>query len=179
MTIHEKIQLLRKKNGWTQEQLADKLDISRQALSKWELGLAVPDTVNVLKISRLFSVSTDYLLDDTHNAPEEFDYKSRAEKILESANLTNRAKRLINEKGYRAGYILAGGSFLGLLVVSFICYAYLSVLMNTASLAEFPPQAFILPIIAAAVGTFLIIRIIFFLLLSCKLKKIAKRSTNR
>ena len=178
MTIHEKIQLLRKKNGWTQEELADKLDISRQALSKWELGTAIPDTVNVLKISKLFSVPTDYLLDDTYNTPEEFEYKSGTEKILESANLTNRAKQLINERGYMAGYILAGGSFIGLMVVSFICYAYLSVLMNIAPLAEFPPQAFILPIIAAIVGVFIITKIIFFLLLSRKLKRLAKRPTN-
>lgn len=178
MTIHEKIQFLRKKNGWTQEELADQLDISRQALSKWELGTAIPDTVNVLKISKLFSVSTDYLLDDTYSTPEEFEQNSRTEKILENANLTNHAKRLINEKGYVAGYLLAGGSFLGLVVVSFICYAYLSVLMNIAPLSEFPPQAFIIPIIAATVGIFIVAKIIFYLLLSHKLKRIAKQSPN-
>lgn len=68
MTFGEKLQVLRKKQGWTQEELAAKIAVSRQALSKWELGAAIPDTENVLQISKLFGVSTDYLLNDEYDS---------------------------------------------------------------------------------------------------------------
>ena len=64
MTFGEKLQYLRKEQNWTQEQLADQIGISRQSLSKWELGAATPDTEHVVRLSRLFSVSTDTLLLD-------------------------------------------------------------------------------------------------------------------
>lgn len=59
MTFGEKLQLLRKGRGWSQERLAEEIPISRQAVSKWESGAAMPDTENVLRISQLFGVSTD------------------------------------------------------------------------------------------------------------------------
>jgi len=62
MTFGEKLYQLRTGRGFSQEQLAQKLGVSRQAISRWELGEVVPDTANVLAVSRLFSVSTDYLL---------------------------------------------------------------------------------------------------------------------
>ena len=64
MTFGEKLQYLRKEQNWTQEQLADQIGISRQSLSKWELGAATPDTEHVVRLSRLFGVSTDTLLLD-------------------------------------------------------------------------------------------------------------------
>lgn len=64
MTFGEKLQQLRKQNGLSQEQLASNLKVSRQAVSKWELDSSLPDTANVIQISKLFSVSTDYLLKD-------------------------------------------------------------------------------------------------------------------
>ena len=62
MTIGEKIQTLRKQNGYSQEQLAEKITISRQAVSKWELGESIPDIENIVQLSKVFDVSTDYLL---------------------------------------------------------------------------------------------------------------------
>lgn len=64
MTFGEKIQALRKSRGWSQEQLAEQINVSRQALSKWENGTSVPDTNNVVQLAKLFGVSTDYLLLD-------------------------------------------------------------------------------------------------------------------
>lgn len=64
MTFADKLIRLRKINGMSQEDLADELGVSRQAISKWEGMLSVPDLQNVLKISELFNVSTDYLLKD-------------------------------------------------------------------------------------------------------------------
>ena len=64
MTFGEKLQALRKAQGLSQEELAQRINVSRQALSKWESGASVPDTENVIALSRLFGVSTDYLLLD-------------------------------------------------------------------------------------------------------------------
>ena len=64
MILAEKIIDERKKNGWSQEELADKLGVSRQSVSKWEGAQSVPDLQRILEMSRLFGVSTDYLLKD-------------------------------------------------------------------------------------------------------------------
>ena len=63
MTFSEKLQFLRKHNGLSQEQVAEKLNVSRQAVSRWELG-AIPDMENVIKISNYFDCSLDYLMND-------------------------------------------------------------------------------------------------------------------
>ncbi len=62
MEFGEKLQMLRKARGWSQEELAQQINVSRQALSKWESGASIADTENVIALSRLFGVSTDYLL---------------------------------------------------------------------------------------------------------------------
>lgn len=62
MTFSEKLYKLRKEKGLSQEQLAEKLLISRQAISKWESGTAMPETEKLLAISNYFGVSMDYLL---------------------------------------------------------------------------------------------------------------------
>ncbi|MCM1027322.1 MAG: helix-turn-helix transcriptional regulator [Roseburia sp.] len=64
MILAEKIMQLRKKNGWSQEELAEKLNISRQSVSKWESGASIPDLDRIVALSGLFGVSTDYLLKD-------------------------------------------------------------------------------------------------------------------
>ena len=64
MILADKIIYLRKKAGWSQEELAEKMEVSRQSISKWEGALSVPDMNRILKLSELFDVSTDYLLRD-------------------------------------------------------------------------------------------------------------------
>ena len=64
MILADKIIDLRKKNGWSQEELAEQLGVSRQSISKWESAQSVPDMNRILAMSRLFGVSTDYLLKD-------------------------------------------------------------------------------------------------------------------
>lgn len=71
MTFGEKLQALRKKQGLSQEQLAEALDVSRQAISKWELNTAMPDAGNIVKLSDLLGVTTDYLMKDTADAQDE------------------------------------------------------------------------------------------------------------
>lgn len=62
MTLGEKLQKLRKSRSWTQEELAERVGVSRQSLSKWESDGALPDTANVIVLADLFGVTTDYLL---------------------------------------------------------------------------------------------------------------------
>lgn len=62
MTIGEKIQKCRKDRKMSQEELAAKLGVSRQAVSKWELNESIPDTENVVQLGRIFDISLDYLL---------------------------------------------------------------------------------------------------------------------
>lgn len=64
MILADKIIKLRKKNGWSQEELADKMNVSRQAVSKWEGAQSIPDLEKILQLSALFGVTTDYLLKD-------------------------------------------------------------------------------------------------------------------
>ncbi len=64
MTFGEKLQSLRKSKGMSQEQLAEQITVSRQAISKWELGESNPDLDNIIQISNIFNVTTDYLLKD-------------------------------------------------------------------------------------------------------------------
>lgn len=64
MILGEKIMELRKRNGWSQEELAGKLNVSRQSVSKWESAMSVPELDKILQLSDIFEVSTDYLLKD-------------------------------------------------------------------------------------------------------------------
>ena len=64
MILAEKILSLRKSNGWSQEELAERINVSRQSISKWESAAAIPDINRILELAKLFGVTTDYLLKD-------------------------------------------------------------------------------------------------------------------
>lgn len=64
MILADKIIRLRKKAGWSQEELAERLGVTRQSVSKWEGAQSVPDIEKILQMSRIFGVTTDYLLKD-------------------------------------------------------------------------------------------------------------------
>ena len=83
MTFGEKLQQLRKDRGWSQERLAEEIPISRQAVSKWESGAAAPDTENVVRLSDIFGVSTDYLLHDDFTGDEDIPAVKRREEELQ------------------------------------------------------------------------------------------------
>ena len=92
MILADKVMALRKKNGWSQEELAEKLNISRQSVSKWESGASIPDIDKIIALSSLFGVSTDYLLKDNleKELPSETDdvyevEKERAVSLEEAA----------------------------------------------------------------------------------------------
>lgn len=64
MILADKISYLRKKSQWSQEELADKVNVSRQSISKWESAVSVPELDKIIRLSEIFGVSTDYLLKD-------------------------------------------------------------------------------------------------------------------
>lgn len=92
MTMGEKIQLLRKQHGMSQEELAQQLNVSRQAISKWELDCSKPDIDNIISLGELFNISTDYLLTEQQNDNKKIqenvqNNKSNILKIIESSKL--------------------------------------------------------------------------------------------
>ena len=71
MILADKIIENRKKNGWSQEELANRLGVSRQSVSKWESAQAVPDLKKILQLAEVFGVTTDYLIkDEIEEKPE-------------------------------------------------------------------------------------------------------------
>lgn len=86
MILSEKILSLRKSNGWSQEELAEKMNVSRQSISKWESAAAIPDINRILELAKLLGVTTDYLLKDdleTMEYSDESDTDTRVSVPLE------------------------------------------------------------------------------------------------
>ena len=71
MKLSEKIVMLRKQKRFSQEELAECLNVSRQTISRWELGTALPDATNIVQLSKLFDVSSDYLLNDDYKSDQD------------------------------------------------------------------------------------------------------------
>ena len=94
MILADKIIQLRKQFGWSQENLADALNVSRQSVSKWESGNSIPDLTKILKMAEIFGVSTDYLLKDEIEKPDATG--TDEEKLI----LTEVVKMLSNTKIY-------------------------------------------------------------------------------
>ena len=90
MIFADKLILLRKKAGWSQEELADRMNVTRQSVSKWEGAQSVPDPDKMIRLSELFGVSTDYLLKDEIEEAEHInpsnDMQSLRRVSMEDAN---------------------------------------------------------------------------------------------
>jgi transcriptional regulator with XRE-family HTH domain len=89
MAIGEKIKKLRKQHGLSQEALAEKVTVTRQTISKWELGQSTPDLDFIAQLSDIFHVSSDYLIKDEMVEPDELPYRKR------SYCLSEKSKRII------------------------------------------------------------------------------------
>ncbi|MCG9695368.1 helix-turn-helix transcriptional regulator [Shewanella sp. Isolate11] len=81
MILSEKIIKLRKQLGWSQEELADKVNVSRQSVSKWESTNSIPDLNKIIRLAGLFNVSTDFLLKDDIDTAEYLSENSEADVI--------------------------------------------------------------------------------------------------
>ena len=109
MILADKMIALRKKNGWSQEELAEKINVTRQSVSKWESAQSIPELDKILRLAQLFGVSTDYLLKD---ALEEAEYVDSAEETppmrrvsMEAANEFLLVKRITAKRIALATYL--------------------------------------------------------------------------
>lgn len=110
MTLGDKIMNLRKQRGWSQEELAEQLMISRQSVSKWESGASVPELDKIVKISEMFQVSTDYLLKEEVREQEvdigsQLECQKEAKKVKrvsvqEAAEFMDTTKRLASKMAF-------------------------------------------------------------------------------
>ena len=135
MILADKIINERKKNGWSQEELAEQLSVSRQSVSKWEGSQAVPDLQKIVAMADIFGVSTDYLLKDeievvggTEIIPEVVEIDGSEELVRVSLEEAN---SFINISKENAPKIAAGVSLCILSPVVLIFLAALSDLSNT------------------------------------------------
>lgn len=93
MRFNEKLTNLRKKEGLSQEELGDKLNVTRQTISKWELGQTTPEMEKLVEISKIFNVSVDSLTTDNENVVKETIYEQKEQK--EEITDKTRSRRLI------------------------------------------------------------------------------------
>lgn len=158
MILADKIMALRKKHGWSQEELAEKLDVSRQSVSKWESAASIPDIDRILALSRLFGVSTDYLLkDDVEQDQDPTQAQEDAEKTgtlvhslsLEEANVFLSLKRKLS------GRIAAAISLFVLSPIPMILTEYGYFGPNQES-AETVGGAIVLAMVAAGVAALIL-----------------------
>ena len=160
MILADKIIENRKKNGWSQEELADKLGVSRQSVSKWEGAQAVPDMKKILQMSEVFGVSTDYLLRDDieeAQAPEVTPVDNGLEETVREVSMEEANAFLEhNEKAARSistGVMMCILSPVVLILLSGLAEAE-KISMNE-TIAEMGGTIIVLLVIAAAVAMFL------------------------
>lgn len=143
MIFADKLVRLRKKSGWSQEELAEQMGVSRQSISKWEGAQSIPDLEKIIKLAKLFSVSTDYLLlDELGDEPEEAPALPGEERPALRRVSMEEANAFLEIKAETAGWI-AFGVFL--CILSPIC------LLLLAGLSEMPGSG-ISEGLAAAIG---------------------------
>lgn len=98
MILADKIVYIRKKAGLSQEELAEKMGVSRQAVSKWESAQSVPDIGKILQLSRIFDVSTDYLLKDEMEGENDKEYPAMEKK---GNTMESSARKVSKEEAIR------------------------------------------------------------------------------
>ena len=129
MILADKIIRLRKKNGWSQEELAEKMNVSRQAVSKWESAQTIPDLEKILQLGVLFGVTTDYLLKDEIEE-EEFSNDDSSDATVKKISIEEANTYLEQRK--RASWRIALATFLCILSpITLIVLSTLSELPNT------------------------------------------------
>lgn len=126
MKLPDKIIKLRKEHGWSQEELAEKLDVSRQAISRWENGTALPDAQNVLQISKLFQVTTDYLLNDDYESDGDIPLVRTVTQETEDLFLRKKKLHLISAIAFFIAalfWTIGVVSSVGNIQMAFFCFA--------------------------------------------------------
>ena len=126
MEFNNKLYALRKQKGFSQEELANRLNVSRQTVSKWEVGDSTPDMEKLVAISDLFGISLDELVLDKapEPAPAPQTAKSELYTDIKEKVLTDKNRKKA-KKGFKIGAI-ALGIFLAIDLISFIIYVALN-----------------------------------------------------
>ena len=155
MILADKIITLRKKNGWSQEELAEQVGVSRQAISKWESAQSVPDLDKILRMSEIFGVTTDFLLKDEMET-EEYTGSTAEDSPLRGVSMEEANAYLAFKRN--AAYKFALGVLL--CIYSPICLIYLGALADAGRMTEVMASAIgvsvLLGIVAVAVSTFIV-----------------------
>lgn len=118
MQLKEKISFLRKRYGYSQQTLAEKLDVSRQTISKWEVGIATPSAEKLISISKMFHISIDKLIDDSVSM-EGMETECDEEKNCQTVDLTVQT----HGNGFQIAWQMAL-SILALSVVTFFAFDF-------------------------------------------------------
>lgn len=118
MTIADRIQSLRKAKGMSQEELADRVGVSRQAVSKWESEQATPDLDKVVIMSDIFEVTTDYLLKGIEPVKTD-DHKTMAD-VLDQRILTEKNSK--RAKSALKWFLIGFGALLAVDLISMLIY---------------------------------------------------------
>lgn len=135
MTLGDKLTKLRKENNYTQEQLADILEVSRQTVSKWENNTAYPETEKLIKLGELFTCSMDYLLKDSvedfqgtvNKSPDEKSKTFTFSLDLNTLNFERKSKRIIHGLPLWHINIGFGRKAKGIIAVGFFARGIISV----------------------------------------------------
>ena len=116
MTFGEKLQSLRQRAGMSQDQLAERLEVSRQAVSRWERDETMPETDKVVALADIFGVTTDYLLRNRDDAREAEEAR-RPSGQGGGGDMLSRLGYLAKTKGYLLGWVLIAWGALDLLTL--------------------------------------------------------------
>jgi len=155
MILADKIIEQRKKKGWSQEELAERMDVSRQAVSKWEMAQSTPDLDKILQMSELFGVTTDYLLKDEI---EDAVYADTAEEPVARRVTTGEARDFLEHRQWASNKIA---------LATYLCILSVIPLLLLGAASEVPawgiPETLVgvlgivilLGIVAVAVGIFI------------------------
>ena len=160
MILADKIIELRKKSGMTQDELAEKLGVSRQSVSKWEGAQSTPDLARILKLAEIFSVSTDVLLKDEMELEQEISTENvetvsvkahvETEPPLRPVSMAEAVEYL--EKNSKKAFLVALG--VALCILSPVAAILFEILFENTVMSELSP-IFIFLTVAAAVGIFI------------------------
>lgn len=157
MILGEKITELRKQNGWSQEELAEMINVSRQAVSKWEGSQSVPDLQRILQLASIFGVTTDYLLKDDYETADYTKEESNIESTRRIISMQESHEYL--ELRREAAPKIALGVFL--CIISPLCMIALGAISESQpyiiseNAAGFLGIAVLLILVSIAVGLFI------------------------
>lgn len=157
--LSEKIRDLRRMSGLSQEELAEKLDVSRQAVSKWETGAAVPNPEKLVELSDCFGVTLDFLMRE--NAGEGIGESGASDSPENAVNIPNKSERFSRKKRKAVGGFLLGVSVGAVLLIAIVIALGLRDGFNTSSAVNISMDgtgaAVIFAVVCAVTGTLLLI----------------------